>query len=465
MVDFPAPLRPSSATVSPRRISRSIPSTARTAPNVLTAPVKDTAGSVSPSVCRHGRRRYGPGSRCAAEAVVRSRAVTNVTAARPGRPRTGSDMASGVFTTAGVLGYTWDRRTRTRSRTGAWRSTRVPPAQQRPRCGRRCGRPHRGLPRDQGVSCPMPIDAAKAVAAEPRTAEITWDHKDVQLYHLGLGAGTPRHRPRRTALHPRDPGCTSCPASPPSPAPEWASSAASPPPASTSTSPRVLHGGQSVDLHRPIPVKGSATSNLAASPPSTTRARPPSSSCAPRSPTTDGPLWTSDAQIFVRGEGGFGGDRGPSARLEAPDRRTRPHRRAPRPRGPGAALPALRRLEPAARRPGVRQARRLRPADPARPVLVRHDAQGGRRHAARRRRGPRAVLRAPGSPGSSSRARRCASGCGARDGPDPGRRSPPSSGTTRRYSPTPSSNTPDAHRRRPFDERSRTPCAQPYCTR
>ncbi|CAO0835000.1 Dehydrogenase OS=Streptomyces microflavus OX=1919 GN=Smic_20780 PE=3 SV=1 [Streptomyces microflavus] len=37
----------------------------------------------------------------------------------------------------------------------------------------------------------MPIDARAALAAEPRRAEIAWNHKDVQLYHLGLGAGTP----------------------------------------------------------------------------------------------------------------------------------------------------------------------------------------------------------------------------------------------------------------------------------
>ncbi|WP_234426182.1 MaoC family dehydratase, partial [Streptomyces kebangsaanensis] len=29
----------------------------------------------------------------------------------------------------------------------------------------------------------------------------------------------------------------------------------------------------------------------------------------------DGPLWAAEAQIFVRGAGGWGGDRGPSARL------------------------------------------------------------------------------------------------------------------------------------------------------
>src|SRR3954464_3685322 len=39
------------------------------------------------------------------------------------------------------------------------------------------------------VRSPMPIDAAKALAAEPRTGEITWTAKDVQLYHLGIGAG------------------------------------------------------------------------------------------------------------------------------------------------------------------------------------------------------------------------------------------------------------------------------------
>ncbi|MFD8428174.1 3-alpha,7-alpha,12-alpha-trihydroxy-5-beta-cholest-24-enoyl-CoA hydratase, partial [Streptomyces coelicoflavus] len=41
----------------------------------------------------------------------------------------------------------------------------------------------------------MPVDAAGALAAAPRVREIAWDHKDVQLYHLGIGAGRPATDP------------------------------------------------------------------------------------------------------------------------------------------------------------------------------------------------------------------------------------------------------------------------------
>ena len=37
----------------------------------------------------------------------------------------------------------------------------------------------------------MPIDAAKALAAEPRSGEITWDRKDCQLYHLATDNRSP----------------------------------------------------------------------------------------------------------------------------------------------------------------------------------------------------------------------------------------------------------------------------------
>ncbi|WP_327423530.1 MaoC/PaaZ C-terminal domain-containing protein [Streptomyces sp. NBC_01230] len=156
----------------------------------------------------------------------------------------------------------------------------------------------------------MPIDAAKAVAAEPRTAEISWGHKDVQLYHLGLGAGAPATDPAElrytleSRLHVL---------------PSFATVAgAGAGVVGGLTSPgidvdlaAVLHGGQTVRVHRPIPAEGRAvqTSKVAA-----VYDKGKAAVLVLRTEAADdeGPLWTNDAEIFVRGEGGFGGERGPS---------------------------------------------------------------------------------------------------------------------------------------------------------
>ncbi|MFI9780037.1 MaoC/PaaZ C-terminal domain-containing protein [Streptomyces sp. NBC_01003] len=162
----------------------------------------------------------------------------------------------------------------------------------------------------------MPIDAAKAVAAEPRSAEITWDHKDIQLYHLGLGAGTPATDPDElrytleSRLHVLPSFATVAGAG------MGVVGGLSAPGIEVNLA-HVLHGGQSVELHRPIPVKGSATSTSRVA---AVYDKGKAAILVLRTEVADadGPLWTSDAQIFVRGEGGFGGDRGPSARVEAP---------------------------------------------------------------------------------------------------------------------------------------------------
>ncbi|MGW3911335.1 MaoC/PaaZ C-terminal domain-containing protein [Streptomyces sp. NPDC005070] len=163
----------------------------------------------------------------------------------------------------------------------------------------------------------MPIDAAKAVAAQPRTGEIAWSHKDVQLYHLGLGAGVPATDPDElrytleSRLHVLPSFATVAGAGSPG-----VISGLSMPGVDVDLA-RVLHGGQSVRLHRPIPADGTATATgrIAAVYDKGTAAV-----LVMRTEVTDaeGPLWTNDAQIFVRGEGGWGGDRGPGARLEAP---------------------------------------------------------------------------------------------------------------------------------------------------
>ncbi|WP_351230406.1 MaoC/PaaZ C-terminal domain-containing protein [Streptomyces sp. NPDC002133] len=170
----------------------------------------------------------------------------------------------------------------------------------------------------------MPIDAAKAIAAEPRSAEITWDHKDIQLYHLGIGAGSFQGKDN-PATDPDELRYTL--ESRLHVLPSFATVAGAgmgvvgglSAPGIDIDLAAVLHGGQTITLHRPVPVRGRAisTSRVAA-----VYDKGKAAILVLRSEAADGdgPLWTSDAQIFVRGEGGFGGDRGPSARAEQPGR-------------------------------------------------------------------------------------------------------------------------------------------------
>ncbi|WP_335932014.1 MaoC/PaaZ C-terminal domain-containing protein [Streptomyces sp. PTD5-9] len=164
----------------------------------------------------------------------------------------------------------------------------------------------------------MPIDAEKAVAAEPRSTRISWGHKDVQLYHLGIGAGS-------------GPGGADAAVDPGElryilesrlqVLPSFATVAGTGVVGGLSSPgvdidlAAVLHGGQSVRVHRPIPVEGTAvqTSRVAA-----VYDKGKAAVLVLRTEAEDdeGPLWTNDAQIFVRGEGGFGGERGPSGRSD-----------------------------------------------------------------------------------------------------------------------------------------------------
>ncbi|MEU1297868.1 MaoC/PaaZ C-terminal domain-containing protein [Streptomyces sp. NPDC005840] len=163
----------------------------------------------------------------------------------------------------------------------------------------------------------MPIDAAKALAAEPRTGEIAWTRKDVLLYHLGLGAGTPATDPDElrytleSRLHVLPSFATVAGSGSPG-----VISGLSMPGVDVDLA-RVLHGGQSLTLHRPIPVEGAATATgrIAA-----VHDKGKAAVLVMRTEVADeqGPLWTNDAQIFVRGEGGWGGDRGPATRLAPP---------------------------------------------------------------------------------------------------------------------------------------------------
>ena len=86
----------------------------------------------------------------------------------------------------------------------------------------------------------------------------------------------------------------------------------------------LVHGRQAVTLHRPIPVEGAATlesevtgiwdKGKAAVIDTATTA------------TMDGePLYTTTSAVFIRGEGGWGGDRGPSGPQNVPPDRAPDH--------------------------------------------------------------------------------------------------------------------------------------------
>ncbi|MER6125040.1 MaoC/PaaZ C-terminal domain-containing protein [Streptomyces sp. NPDC001795] len=163
----------------------------------------------------------------------------------------------------------------------------------------------------------MPIDAAKALAAEPRTGDISWTARDVQLYHLGIGAGVPATDPDElrytleSRLHVLPSFATVAGAGVPG-----VISGLSMPGVEVELA-KVLHGGQTLAIHRPIPVEGTATATnrLAAV---YDKGKAAILVLRTEVADADGPLWTNDAQIFVRGEGGWGGDRGPATRLEPP---------------------------------------------------------------------------------------------------------------------------------------------------
>ncbi|MGR3936973.1 MaoC/PaaZ C-terminal domain-containing protein [Streptomyces sp. BRA346] len=164
----------------------------------------------------------------------------------------------------------------------------------------------------------MPIDATEAVSAEPRTTALAWGHKDIQLYHLGIGAGVPATDPDElrytleSELHVLPSFATVAGG-------RMALAGGLNGPGIDVDLASVLHGGQTVEVHRPIPVTGDATqtSRVAAV---YDKGKAAVIVLRTEAADADGPLWTCDSRIFVRGEGGFGGERGPSERLETPAR-------------------------------------------------------------------------------------------------------------------------------------------------
>ncbi|WP_216205878.1 MaoC/PaaZ C-terminal domain-containing protein [Amycolatopsis aidingensis] len=166
----------------------------------------------------------------------------------------------------------------------------------------------------------MPIDPAVAIGAELDELRFAWTSSDVLLYHLALGAGAnPTDAAELRYAYEADLRVL----------PSFATVAPNlrtfePPsvsfPGVEIDLAKVVHGKQAVTVHRPIPVEGKAVARTRI-----TDVLDKGKAAVILQETTvtepDGsPLWTAESSIFARGEGGFGGERGSSDRIDPPDR-------------------------------------------------------------------------------------------------------------------------------------------------
>ncbi|MEV8637937.1 MaoC/PaaZ C-terminal domain-containing protein [Streptosporangium sp. NPDC051023] len=167
----------------------------------------------------------------------------------------------------------------------------------------------------------MPIDLNKALGAEPSVTEISWTRRDVLLYHLSLGAGTGAD-PELSYTYER--GLRVLPtfamvAGQGLSAGDGAPMAMVMPGIDIDLR-RILHAGQGLTVHRPLPASGAATvtSRVADV---WDKGKAAMIVMEQSAADADGdPLWTATMRIWARGEGGFGGEPGPEDSWSVPER-------------------------------------------------------------------------------------------------------------------------------------------------
>ena len=160
----------------------------------------------------------------------------------------------------------------------------------------------------------MPIDPDVAIGAELGSLNFSWSESDVLLYHLTLGATDLSYTLETAGLqvlpsfgvvaptfHASDP--------PPLDLPGCDINLA-----------QVVHGSQSISVAGPVPPSGSATVTTRISEIwDKGKAAVIWQEGVATSPSGQR-LWTTRSSIFVKGEGGWGGDRGASEPVQLPDR-------------------------------------------------------------------------------------------------------------------------------------------------
>jgi acyl dehydratase len=171
----------------------------------------------------------------------------------------------------------------------------------------------------------MPIDPDIAIGAELPDRSFSWTSSDVLLYHLGVGAGSrPGDNLDPKAL------CYTLDNDDLQVLPSFGIVAptfheTNPPPLDLPgcdiNLAQVVHGSQEIAVHAPLPTSGSAVlSTRITDVWDKGKAAVIWQEGVARS-SEGADLWTVRSSIFVRGEGGWGGDRGASTAVEVPDRK------------------------------------------------------------------------------------------------------------------------------------------------
>lgn len=167
----------------------------------------------------------------------------------------------------------------------------------------------------------MPIDPEKALKAEPTLTEVGWSRRDVLLYHLSLGAGSGPD-PELAYTYERDLGVLptfAVVAGKGISAGEQDEGSMRMPGIDVELR-RILHAGQELVVHRPLPVSGTATLSSRVTE-VWDKGRAALIAYERSASGEDGdPLWTETMRLWVRGEGGFGGEPGPEEDQPVPER-------------------------------------------------------------------------------------------------------------------------------------------------
>lgn len=166
----------------------------------------------------------------------------------------------------------------------------------------------------------MPIDLDVALGAEFGEVEFSWSATNVQLYNLALGAGADPMDPRELRyVIDRNPqvlptfGCVAASFNEIEPPKvSW--------PGVEIDLAKVLHASEQVTVPAPLPPSGAARA-VSRIVEIWDKGKAAVVVLETSVTSTDGiPLWTQRRSIFARGEGGFGGERGPSTSVAAPER-------------------------------------------------------------------------------------------------------------------------------------------------